>query len=167
MFLNPPDDPALDPRAYYASLLNECVEFATLKQYEPRVAFFLRAMPKRKQGRCILGTCYMPRVTGELSGMFDWLLEERLGYFPDFMIVLDAEWWAEASPTLREALVFHEGLHMGQEHDAFGCPKFHRETGEPVWAIRGHDIEEFNAVVARYGAWKSDVEAFINAVRKT
>jgi hypothetical protein len=33
----------------------------------------------------------------------------------------------------------------------FGHPKFHRDTGEPMWGIRGHDVEEFVGVVARYG----------------
>ena len=36
-------------------------------------------------------------------------------------------------------------------------------TGEPILAIRGHDIEEFCCVVKRYGAWKSDVAAFLQA----
>ena len=33
-----------------------------------------------------------------------------------------------------------------------GEPKFDRLTGGPLFAIQGHDVEEFTGVVRRYGA---------------
>jgi hypothetical protein len=36
--------------------------------------------------------------------------------------------------------------------DEFGCPKFNRQTGLPVFGMIGHDVEEFVGIVRRYGA---------------
>lgn len=130
------------------------------------IDWLMRREAKVKQGNAVLGTCYMPRVNGELSSMFDWLLERFMGRTPNFLIVLDEGYWEEATPVQREILVFHELMHADRARDADGEPKVSPVTGEPMWAIRGHDIEQFNAVVARYGS--SDVhgvEEFIEAAR--
>ena len=55
---------------------------------------------------------------------------------------------------------------MGQHaRDKEGELKFTPE-GKPVWDIRGHDVEEFDDVVRRYGAWSPDVQRFIGALRE-
>lgn len=130
------------------------------------IDWLMRAEGKIKHGNAVLGTCYMPRVNGELSKLFDWMLERTLGRMPNFLIILDAEYWTEATPIQREILVFHELMHADRARDADGEPRCNAITGEPLWAIRGHDIEQFNAVVARYGA--DDVHGvaeFIEAAR--
>lgn len=138
-------------------------EFAELRDAEPRIEFLMRNTPKVKQSRLIIGTAYMPKVNGELSGMFDWLLEQYFGEAPDFLITLDAEYWQDATDLQREILVFHELSHCVHGRDALGSLRFDRE-GAPVFAILGHDIEEFNQVVRRYGAHSPIVNNFIEAV---
>lgn len=129
------------------------------------IHWLMREEPKVKQGRMILGTCYMPKVNGELSSLFDWMIERMLGEAPDFLIILDAGYWADATDLQREILVFHELSHADRARDADGEPKCSPITGEPLWAIRGHDIEEFNHVVARYGSQVHGVAEFIEAAR--
>lgn len=92
------------------------------------------------------------------------LLESLLGSLPQFLVVLDAGFWSEAGPLEREALVFHELRHVQQGIDKWGALKFDRD-GLPVFKIVGHDIEAFNAEVARYGAWRADIASFINVAR--
>jgi hypothetical protein len=165
MFVIPENDDR-HPAVIYERLRNACEEHKHLLEYSPDVAFLLRQGEHMKQGRRVLGTCYMPRVNGELSKLFDWILEKLLGYVPTFLFVLEEDFWRDASDHEREILVFHEMLHASQALDEYGAPRFNRMSGEPIWAIRGHDIEEFNAVVARYGAWSPDVVAFIAAARQ-
>jgi hypothetical protein len=170
MFTLPKDvdggDASANPEVIFDYLAKSCEEFADIAQYGPHVRFIFRLEPKLKGGRRVLGACHMPRVNGELSGLFDWMLESTFGSAPDFLIILDADWWEDATPRERDILVFHEMYHIAIAVDEHGAQRFHRETGAPVWCIRGHDIEEFNAVVARYGAWSEDVQQFIAAVRQ-
>lgn len=141
---------------------------AGLAGYGVRWAFVLRHHPKGwvKQGRMTLGTACMPGVTGALSDLFDQLLEDAIGYWPDFLITLNEAWWEQASDLEREILVVHELHHCAQALDEFGSPKFRKSDGSPVLAIQGHDVEEFSAVVARYGAWKGDLVEFARALRE-
>jgi hypothetical protein len=140
-------------------------EHRHLIELEARVEWLMRQDPKVKQGRQILGTCYIPRVNGELSSLFDWMLERLFGEFPDFLIILDAGYWEQATDLQREILVFHELSHAVQAVDGNGAPKFNQQTGAPVFAIQGHDIEEFNHVVSRYGSDVHGVAEFIEAAK--
>jgi hypothetical protein len=47
--------------------------------------------------------------------------------------------------------VEHELYHCAQVLDLFGMPRFRRDDGKPIFAMRGHDAEEFVGVVRRYG----------------
>lgn len=154
-----------DVNEIYWRLVEGYPEFQHIREHEPQVGFLLREGEYRKNGVRILGTCYLPGVQGNLRPVFDWMLERTFGFFPEFLIILDAEHWRAATDRDREILMFHEMLHMGIAKDEFGSPKFHRESGEPVWAIRPHDIEEFNEVAARYGQCTPAIEAFMAAVK--
>ena len=154
------------PLPIFERLLRSHVELGELKDMLDAgltVAFMFRAGEFKLSGRNVLGACYMPGVTGALRPLFEFLLEERLGYFPTWLIILSEDFWTEAPAIEREILVFHEALHCGQAQDQYGAPKFSRQSGEPVACLRPHDLEEFNAVVRRYGAWKSDVANFLDA----
>ena len=163
-YLVPPDDENA-PTAICARLVRSCDEFLHLKEGEASILVLFRTFPKVKAGRDVLGTCCMPSVQGELKPMFEWLLVEKFGYFPDFMILLDKAWWDAADEHSREALCFHELLHAGQKIDKYGAPMFNKDTGRPTSCINAHDIEEFNATVSRYGAWQPEIGAFVAAVR--
>lgn len=80
-----------------------------------------------------------------IAQMADWF-----GDVPDFLITIDsvAATFDDASFC---ALIEHELTHCAQAKDAMGYPKFSRDSGLPIWGIRGHDVEEFVNIVARYG----------------
>ena len=50
----------------------------------------------------------------------------------------------------------------GFQVDREGAPRFDDE-GRPVWGLQGHDVEEFAAVVRRYGAHNPDIQRFLAA----
>lgn len=81
----------------------------------------------------------------------------------DFLLTFHAQYAADCSDKAFCALVEHELLHCGQAKDEFGAPKFMQETGMPVFCVRGHDIEQFTSVVARYGADAAGVRAMVDA----
>ena len=162
MFEFPPDDEA-HPKHLLERLLKEHEEFAEIAGMEPKIAVIFRLETQQRQGRMVLGTCYMPQVQGELRGLFEVLLTERLGFWPDFLIVLSKPFWMMVTDLDREALMHHEMRHMGQQTDKYGTPRFNLQTGEPVFGIIGHDIEAFDSEVRRYGRWKSDIGSFLDA----
>ena len=86
------------------------------------------------------------------------------GMVPDFIITIDASWWLQASDAKACALIEHELYHCAQDRDEYGAPKFNRQTGRPVFAMRGHDVEEFIGVVRRYGADAAGIRELIEAV---
>jgi len=113
----------------------------------------------------VLGTAYMPMVQGELRDCFEWLLTSLLGRWPDFLIIVDREYWEESDARGREILVYHELLHCIQKVDQYGTPRFDKQSGRPIWGLRGHDVEEFSATVRRYGSWNDDIKLFVAAAR--
>lgn len=138
-----------------------------LRDYDKTVAILFKDGELKLRGQLVAGLAALPEAQGAMKPLFSWLLEEQLGYHPDWLIILSADWWADASAIDREALVCHEAMHCGQQRDAYGEPKFNSATGEPMLGIRPHDVEEFTAVVRRYGAWTPDLVAFADALKST
>ena len=85
-------------------------------------------------------------------------IEEWFGDMPDFLITFSAPAAHGMDDASFCALVEHELYHCAQKMDQYGMPKF-KEDGTPSFAIRGHDVEEFVGVVARYGAIDPGVAA--------
>jgi hypothetical protein len=165
MFAGPNTPEAYDPRLVAAHLVDVTPRFSHLKEGEALIMFVFRMVPKLKAGRTILGQMCLPRFQGSLGDLAGWLLAIACqGTMPDYMMLLDREFWFAATSTQREALVFHELCHTVHEKDKEGELKF-TDAGRPVFGLQGHDLEEFNEVVARYGAWLPDVEAFARALR--
>lgn len=63
-----------------------------------------------------------------------------------FVITFDVNEWKDLTEAQRKALVDHELCHCG--------------IGANGWRLKGHDVEEFQAVIERHGFWKRDVRAF-------
>ncbi|HLY04876.1 MAG TPA: putative metallopeptidase [Rhizomicrobium sp.] len=154
------------PSLHYRKLIKSEKQFEVLRDGQPSAGFLLRDKPKFKGGRIILGSVHMPMVNGDLAPLFDWMLERTLGFMPTYLFILDGEYWDKGTETEREILMFHEMCHCDQARDEFGAPRFNRATGEPVWRLIGHDIEEFNAVAARYGEHSEDVRRFAAALKQ-
>lgn len=120
---------------------------------EGRVAFLWATVEYRRQGRQILGQAQILPPSGSpwSTGRSCQQIEEWFGGMPDFMITLDARACEGLDDPSFCALVEHELCHCGQARDPFGAPKFNK-AGQPEYAMRGHDVEEFTEVVRRYGA---------------
>jgi hypothetical protein len=162
------DETENSPVPIFERLCRTHIEMGELKEMLGSgltLAFMLRAGEFKLDGRHVLGAAYLLGSGGTgLKPLYNWLLEERLGYLPTFLIILSADWWAEATDTEREILVFHEALHCGHAHDQYGSPRFNRQTGEPVPCMVPHSLEEFHQVARRYGAWRPDIATFVEAV---
>lgn len=120
-----------------------------------------------RNGRVIVGQCEL----GDPMAMGKWgkakariQVEHWFGHIPDFILTFDAAYADQCSDIEWCALVEHELLHAAQERDAFGAPKFSPSTGKPVWAMRGHDVQEFISIVRRYGADAAHVREFVAAI---
>ncbi len=95
---------------------------------DARVGFLFRSESSASQGREVIGKA--KKVSEELKSLLDL----------DFIIWISKPAWLALSPEGREALLDHELSHCaGDEEDG--------------WSIRGHDIEEFVAVIERHGLW--------------
>lgn len=95
------------------------------------------------------------------------LQRELVAY--DFVILLNKEVWEspEFTEEKKRALVDHELCHAAPAEDKDTGEQKTDEKGRPVWRIRKHDIEEFRCIVERHGRYKSDLEAFAEALLKS
>jgi hypothetical protein len=122
------------------------LEFATLGVLWTNVTY-------RKQQRWILGQAEDPKGnTGGAwkKGQREQQLEQWFGAVPDFIITLYAPRLAAFDDRSFCAIIEHELYHCAQATMDTGALRFHRD-GRPMYAIRGHDYEQFFGVVARYG----------------
>ena len=118
-----------------------------------RLGFLWTSAPNAKQGCRVVGLTEECKFLGNRWAKVRF--EQQIaGWFgdplPHFLLTFDAAFADEVDDATFCALVEHELYHCGQERDGFGAPKFTRD-GDPKLAIRGHDVEEFVGVVARYG----------------
>ena len=77
---------------------------------------------------------------------------ERLISCVDFVIIIDYFSWRE-NPETQEALMFHELCHLIAD-----------DTGK--LSTVSHDVEEFYAVIQKYGDWKKEIRQFTESVRQ-
>lgn len=134
---------------------------------DAQLAVLWTSYPNRRQGMTVLGQAEMPafRCGAWQKGRQEQQLVEWFGDIPDFLITLYAPYCAQATDREFCALVEHELTHCGQARDEYGNPKFKRDTGEPVFAMRGHDVEEFVGVVRRYGPTSQALQDMVAAVQ--
>lgn len=150
------------PATIAERLMND-PEHRHLRENEIRIEYLFRHDAKMRGGKCVLGSVHEPSCQGELRPLFEWLLLRMFGGIPDYLMILDRGFWDSVTPQTREALVFHELCHIKQKLDEYGAPKFNKQTGAAIYGLVAHDLEEFNAVVAKYGEWSPDIADFIAA----
>lgn len=94
-------------------------------------------------------------------------LDREMAEF-DFIILLRKSFWLDerVSPLQRRARLDHELCHASLKLDANGEPVTD-ERNRYVYRTRKHDLEEFTAIVERYGTWTHDIEAFAAALRRS
>ncbi|MBY0258555.1 putative metallopeptidase [Methylobacterium sp.] len=112
------------------------------------------AVPNARQGKAVVGMCETTGFMGNrwAKARFEQQIVGWFGWMPHFLLTFDADYADQCSDATFCAIVEHELYHAGQAKDRWGAPRFSKTTGEPVFEIRGHDVEEFVGVVARYGA---------------
>jgi hypothetical protein len=118
-------------------LLNKVLEFEEfnwIRQYQLRFVVLMIHKRRRKGGRVIWGSI---KVLGP---------RETLLTGKDILIELDAAHW-DLNEKHREPILYHELCHLYQNVT---------DQGVTV-KIQGHDIEEFTAVLRRYGDWREDM----------
>ena len=132
------------------------------------IAWLWTNVENTRSGRRIIGQARLMPPTGEKwsAGMSAAHITAMCGRMPDFLGVLDAAAVSEMDDWQLCALIEHECYHMAQKTDEFGEPMFHKETGQPLWTMRGHSVEEFTGVVRRYGATSPDLADMVRSVNR-
>lgn len=105
-----------------------------------RIGFLYREKITRRDRR-VLGKA--SRVSG------------KLGYYTDydFLIEINYEAWRVMPPEAKVALIDHELCHCGVNED------------DKAVSL-AHDVEEFSAIVRRWGLWRLDLKQFGDAIRE-
>ena len=120
----------------YATVL-DFSECSHLVNYKVKLVFTNKEM--KSKGKRVLGKAMACNK------------REKFLHGHDFVIIIDKQFW-EIHEDMREPLLMHEMLHCGQNED---------ESATTI----PHDLEEFGAVVRRYGLWRTDVKHFSNQLQ--
>ena len=116
----------------------ECAEHLMVNR-EMRITYLFMDGPETSSWA---GRCY--RTVGPF---------QRLTAY-DFVIVAFKKSWDKATEHAKEALVFHELMHVGWKMD---------KKGNVSYCLRDHFIETFPQEVLLYGTWNESLEALKNA----
>lgn len=143
---------------------------------EARIVWSWTATEGRSKGRAIVGEAQLVERRGaqwqklrdydRISQWWREMPDYEEDTDPDFLITLFSTWCAAAEDASFCALSDHELFHCDQAKDGYGLPRLSQATGRPVWAIKGHDVEEHVAVVRRWGAKASGVEELVAAAQR-
>lgn len=134
-----------------------------------KLEFVWTGEENNRAGRRVLGQTELmpPMAMGKWQrGRAIHQVEEWFGVVPDFLITIDATTASMLDDASFCALIEHELYHCAQKLDRYGQPMFDRDTGEPKFAIRGHDVEEFTGVVARYGTEATGTTRMVEAANR-
>jgi len=110
-------------------------------------------VPNVKGQMRIAATAEMPFCRGSAWQKARQIMQyqEWFGGVPDFLLTFDAPLANIATDLQFTARVEHELYHCAQAKDEFGSPKFSGDTDQPVFTMRGHDVEEHVGIMRRYG----------------
>lgn len=78
----------------------------------------------------------------------------------DFVMALNYKLWSELDETCQVAIVDHELCHAQVDDDDDGDVRVD-EKGRICYRIKKHDLEEFTAIVGRYGQYRQGVKDMI------
>lgn len=113
------------------------------------VVYCWRDKAAKSKGRTVLGKAR------KVSGLNAFLARDQESDEPLFVVEIAQDEWIELTTKQRYALVDHELSHLRVKIG---------DDGERDLSIRGHDVEEFRAVIDRHGFWKPDVADFAVSV---
>lgn len=157
--------PAAAHPADIAARLMRDPEHQHLADNEISIGYLMRLTPKEKGGKTELGSMHDAKymAQGGFKELFAQLLAGMLGFSPQFVMVLDNQFWQQATDIQREVLIFHNLLRCKQALDRYGAPRFDSD-GLPVYSLRAPDVEAFTETVVKYGAYSSEISEFAKAV---
>ena len=112
---------------------------------EAEISYLLTSKPMSNTGKTLAGKAR------KVSGILRYYAQS------DFLIIVSNDFWQEAAIPERRALLDHEHCHCSVEYD---------KDGGRQWILKGHDIEEFTAIVDRRGLWHDELEKFGQAVAR-
>ena len=143
-------------------------EHAHLADNDISIGYLMRLHAKEKGGKVELGSMHDAKymAQGGFKELFTQLLAGMLGFSPQFVMVLDKQFWQQASDLEQEALVWHELSHVKHKQDKYGSPKFGLD-GAPSYGIQDHDVSAFKSEVARYGVWSPDLREFLAVANRS
>lgn len=112
------------------ALISQYEELADIENSQATVIFLESEHPKKAKEKTIYAECE------KVSEKYKW------GIPADFTVTVFEPNVDGFSPKQIEILLFHELLHVGIEF---------RPTGEEVYFIRPHDLEDFKVIIDKYG----------------
>jgi hypothetical protein len=135
------------------------------------IAYLWTNVPNKRAMRTIIATAEMPQPKGGAwkKGREEYQLDAWFGdWFAhvDFLITVYAPYAEDADHWSWCATIEHELYHCAQARNARGALRFNKETGKPIYAMKGHDVEEHTGVVERYGARAAGVLDFVAAANR-
>jgi hypothetical protein len=126
----------------HAHLLMASVVFIWTSEENERQMNRVVGTAELSRPKPMMGQWEKARYRAQFRGWFP--PEEHAEWrMPDFLITLYAPFAAQADNATFCAVVEHELYHCALKRIT--------DRGVPIWAIRGHDVEEFVGIVARYG----------------
>lgn len=130
-----------------------------LEEFALRIVYRSRARNAGYQ-RVAGGTAEIIRGRFAYFAMTEEEIEMQREHFENpyqmFWMEIGLDVWETFSPEQQIALVDHELCHFHVEID--------EEKSEPTLVIKEHDVEEFEAIVRRHGAWSGSLENFAAAL---
>lgn len=120
------------------------------------IRYVWRDKATRSKGNIVLGKAR--KVSGLGAHLVHLVRKDEPPEEVDFFVLeIAADTWQKLTLAQRTALVDHELCHLGID-----IPEGDEDDRRLV--IRGHDLEEFAAVVERHGLWRPAIETFQAAV---
>jgi hypothetical protein len=116
------------------SIVNTCAELVRKHHAHleaAQIGIVLRDRPSSSGGKLVHAGVSL--ITGKLKTLLD----------VDILIWVAADTWQELSDDQRAAMIDHQLCHV-------------RESDGRLYLV-GHDLEEFRAVIDRYGLWNADL----------
>lgn len=133
---------------------------------DARIGVLWTNVINNRQMRQVLATAEIPQTMGGAwkRGRAEQQIRDWFEADIDFLLTF----YAPGCRVLEDrgfcGLVKHELCHCAQDEDRDGFPKFDRNTGSPLYAIRGHDVEEFVSVTRMFGP-TPDVMRLVDAAK--
>lgn len=121
-----------------------------------------------RQMRHVLGMAEILQTMGGAwkRGRAEQQMREWFGFEPDFVLTFYAPECRHLDDRGFCALVAHELCHCAQAQDQYGSPKFGK-MGEPIFALRGHDVEEFTDVVEWFGVTTPELREMVRVASRS